>query len=257
MTSVAVRDFIPPIVPRIVRKLRRLVGQVSDSSPRFHPYDKISPTLAPKWIIDIGANVGDTAVAALKSFPHAKVICFEPVPTTFGVLQRTLAEYAERVHLYPQALSSRSGTALINITSFHGANSLEPQSQHHRQFNPHVREERREEISLTTLDELADSLPTRYADVVKIDVEGHELAVLQGGSQFFRHRVDTLIVEIAFQRDSAWEEQSFLKIHTLLDEYGFRLINIYDIHRSETDDMMVTQMDCVFRHRSRLPALPA
>jgi len=249
---ITAQDFVPPIVHRAARAVKRLAPWLDTRPSRLHPFDNLPSSISPKWIIDVGANVGDTVIAALKTFPQANVICFEPVPSTLETLRNNLATYADRVHLVPKALSSRGGTALINITSFHGANSLEPQAAHHRRINPHVHEQRQEEISLVTLDDAATTLPTRYADIVKIDVEGHELAVLEGGPRFFRECVDTIMIEIAFARDASWDEQGFLKIYTLLDSYGFCLVNIYDIWRTPMDQVMIPQMDCVFRHRSRL-----
>src|SRR3981081_3803130 len=52
---------------------------------------------------DVGANIGQTAVEALASFPSASIICFEPHPTTFDRLSRRMAQ-EQRVAVHRLAL---------------------------------------------------------------------------------------------------------------------------------------------------------
>jgi len=92
-------------------------------------------------------------------------------------------------------------------------------------------------------------------DIVKIDVEGHEIELLKGGEEFFSSFVDTIIIEVSFQRDTSWDNQLSLQIFNLLNDYGFSLINIFDVYNVDaSQDMMIVQMDCVFRHRTKLPS---
>lgn len=245
------RDFIPPLFCKIRNHIIRKLQRESAPNP---PFDSVSPDLEAKWILDVGANYGHVTIAGLTTYANSKAICFEPVKDTFQQLQTNLAPYGGRVVFYNQALSDTNGTANINITSTHGASSIEAQSAFHMAFNPHVREIRQEEIELVRLDDVALNFPTDYIDILKIDVEGHELNVLKGGAGFISSRVDTIIIEIALQRDQSWEKQSVFEIFALLDNWGFRLINIYDLHRVKNSSMVLVQMDCVFRHKSRLPA---
>lgn len=91
---------------------------------------------------------------------------------------------------------------------------------------------------------------------MKIDVEGHELKVLEGGKKFIEKNVDTIIIEIAFQREQSWEEQKFISVFTFMKALGFCLVNIYDVcnatNSQTSSNLMISQMDCVFRHKSKL-----
>jgi FkbM family methyltransferase len=204
--------------------------------------------------LDVGANVGDVSEAALISYPQCRVICFEPVKATFEALRKRLESYGDRVVLINEALSDSNGTCEINITSFHGANSISLQSDFHKQMNPHVYEVGKEIIRIVRLDDIAARLGDQKIDVMKVDVEGHELSVLMGGIDFIRDRVDTIIIEISLMRDQSWEQQSVSKIFSLMDRLGFRLINLFDIHniKSRNKNMMCVQVDCVFRHIKKL-----
>lgn len=249
MARVSISDFIPPIVPRLIKLTNRLINP----NVRRHPFDQVPANLNAKLIIDVGANVGDVAAAALRTYPSSRVICFEPVGSTRATLERRLAPFGDRVVIYKEALSNTNGSAEINITSFHGANSISAQSSMHSTLNPHVKEIGKETISLVRLDELAKERNFPKVDILKIDVEGHEYEVLVGGKEFISANVDTIIVEASLMRDSSLQSQSVIEVFSLLSEMGFRLINVFDLHHVEVENfpLMCVQMDCVFRHESR------
>jgi len=220
---------------------------------RFHPFDAIPVKIQAKWIMDVGANVGDVTVAALESYPECNVICFEPVKETFNKLQQNVMRYGTRTHLYNFALANEDGGAEINLTTFHGANSIMPQAPFHKHFNPHVQESGKEIITLKRLDDIADKLPARHIDIMKIDVEGYEVEVIKGAEQFICNCVDTIIIEISLMRDPSWRQQAIVQIISLLDKFGFALINIFDLHNAPaTEEMMLVQMDCAFRKKNLL-----
>lgn len=248
MPRISISEFLPPIIPRLIKFAKR---SISATVPR-HPFDQVPSRLDAKVILDIGANVGDVALAALHTYPLSKVICFEPVQATRAVLEQRLRPFGERAVIFKEALSDTAGSAEINITSFHGANSISAQSSMHSTLNPHVKEVGKETISLVRLDEFAKINDFPNIDILKIDVEGHELEVLIGGKEFISTKVDTIIVEASLMRDSSLERQSVIEIFSLLNEMGFRLINIFDLHHVEDFPLMCIQMDCVFRHKSRL-----
>ncbi len=251
------RDFIPPILLKTIHYLRKRNNQYHRRT--FGAFDYVPLDIDAKWIIDIGANVGQIAVAALKTYPNANVICFEPVKSTFEKLRANLAPYSTRVELYNLAVSDKSGDAEIHVTNYHAASSLREQSAFYNLYNPGIRCIGKQRIKTVSLDEFARNLSTTSVDILKIDVEGFELNVLRGGREFIKNNVDTIMIEVSFQRDSSWESQTIVDIFILLRDLGFRLINIYDLYNQKgveaekyTSHMMVTQMDCVFRNKRNL-----
>lgn len=249
MGRIAINDFIPPIFLRAIRYANR---SMYTSKIKLHPFDQVPCDIDPKWILDVGANIGDVSLAALKTYPGCQVICFEPVAATFEILSKRVAPYHDRVRLFNKALSNSNGVGEINITSFHGANSIARQSRTHSTLNPHVSEIGKEQISLVRLDDVCHEFGGSKIDIMKIDVEGHEHEVIQGGINFIRDNVDTIIIEASLMRDESWERQSVIDIFSLLHEMGFRLINVFDLHYAPNSKLMCVQMDCVFRHKSKL-----
>lgn len=252
MALIQLKELIPPLFFRVIKYLEKKIIRIKGGIVRTPPFDAIPKDVNVKWILDVGANVGDVAVSALKSFPGAQVICLEPVNKTYDILKKRLHPYSERSHLFNVALSDVEGTGLINITTFHGANSIETQAQFHRDFNPHVREVSKEEITLVRLDDFAFKFPSQKIDIMKIDVEGHELNVLKGGANFISNNVDVIIIEIALMRDQTLKNQAVFEIFSFFNDIGFCLLNVMDLHHVENETMQLVQMDCVFRNMKNI-----
>ena len=255
MRQIAFTEFIPPIFFRVINYVKRRLKVVRNQKVRSPPFDNLPTGFEAKWILDIGANVGDVAVAALNSYKESNIICFEPVQKTYDALKDRLDPFGDRVQLHKVALSNTTGVGEINITTFHGANSIAPQASFHKECNPHVQEMGKESIELVRLDDYCARFPCDRIDVMKIDVEGHELDVLKGGLQFISSRVDFIIIEVSLMRDQSWENQAIFEIFAILKTAGFRLLNIMDLHRTGDGSALLTQMDCVFRHISKCDPL--
>ncbi len=247
MRQIAIAEFVPPIVFRAIQYFKRKITTALGTQYKLAPFSSLPLEFEAKWVLDIGANVGDVTIAALKSYKESKVICFEPVQSTYDGLEKRLSPYSNRVFMHKVALSNSNGTGEINITTSHGANSIAAQASLHKKYNPHVQEVGKEKIVLARLDDYHTSLPCQQIDVMKIDVEGHELDVLKGGINFITNCVDIIIIEISLMRDQSLEDQAIFEIFAILKKAGFRLINAIDLHRSQDGSAMLVQMDCVFR----------
>lgn len=240
-------DFIPPILIKIVQRLNRRLYNLP-----YHPFNHIPSDIKPQYFLDIGANVGDVTLKALKSYPKCKAICFEPVQQTFNILKQNLMGLEDRVLLYNKGLSITEEDLDIHITSFHGANSILPQSKLHK-LATGVNEVRKEKIHLLKLDDISKEFPTKNIDIMKIDVEGFELNVLRGGFNFIKENVDIIMIEVAPYRIDDLASNYINDIFEFMKQAGFTLISVYDLapmkyHRN----LKLGQMDCVFRNNKNL-----
>jgi len=144
-------------------------------------------------IVDVGANYGEMLVGV--DLPRAaKVIAIEPSPYVFPCLLRTLQESGLDVQVIEAAASDHSGEVTININRTWSGKSSVIAGQ--SQSEGHVLETHM--VPATTL----DALIARPAEggirlLVKIDVEGHEAAVLRGLGRLLSEAEDfTALVEI-------------------------------------------------------------
>lgn len=149
------------------------------------------------WVLDIGANVGQYACRFAQLVGRTgHVIAFEPVPETFDILASNVARFALRnVTLLNVAASDRSELAGITIPLTAGGVRNYYWAQLSRD-RPDFR------VLCLPVDALGIQAEVR---LVKIDVEGHELAVLRGMRGLLERCHPKLIVE-----DNVPEVASFL-----------------------------------------------
>jgi FkbM family methyltransferase len=148
-------------------------------------------------VLDIGANVGYYSLAAAPLVGSGgRVYAFEPVAQQFGRLkENVLRNGIPHVLPYQLALSEKSGQAVMHLDDeFNtGSASLRPAG---------LSNVWDEIVACTTLDDFAESHALDRLDVIKIDVEGYESAVLMGGHKVLERFHPVLLVEVkdALQR---------------------------------------------------------
>lgn len=139
---------------------------------------RVAPELS--TVFDVGANVGDWTAELLAANSAAKCHCFEPVPGTRAKLEARGMK--GDVTINPFGLSSEPGSfTLYNYGDGSGLNSLyrrEDLEAKNKNLKPTVIE-----IPLETLDGYAERNGIEQIDLLKIDVEGHELSVLRGATR--------------------------------------------------------------------------
>lgn len=144
---------------------------------------------------DVGANVGlYTLYAALRD--DVTVTAFEPVAATFAQLTENIAlsGASERVVPLCVALSSRSGVAPLYLASTEpGAamHSLGAPENVKGRFDP----VRKQQVPAFRGDDLLKQLRICAPQHVKIDVDGHELSVLEGFGSLL-DQIRTICIEI-------------------------------------------------------------
>ena len=123
--------------------------------------------------IDIGAHVGFFSILyRLATGPEGMVFAFEPLPETFSRLQNNLAfnEFSN-VHPIPLALSDRCG-----VETFH----INPQNEGESTLLARGNSASCK-VNVSTLDTCFAEGFSQRPRLMKLDVEGVELRVLQGG----------------------------------------------------------------------------
>jgi FkbM family methyltransferase len=179
----------------------------------------LSPRPGRIRVLDVGANVGRWSVAMLAAAQQAGRLAdldlhsFEPSAFTFGRLRETLRE--QDASLVRAALSDQAGSAVLHVAApGAGTNSL------HRP--PTCVSTATEEVPVTTLEAYADRVGIDDVRLVKIDAEGHDLAVLRGARQLFARQ---RICVAQFEYNHRWiYARCFLRdAFDLLQPLGYRI----------------------------------
>jgi FkbM family methyltransferase len=131
-----------------------------------------------KTVVDVGANVGDWSLAALRAWPSAFVHAFEVAPQTFRTLEEQVARepHRQRVRLNQCGLSERSGVQTMYFFPNHPELTCDRPRHEGRAVVPF-------EATMVAGDEYAEEHGLRSIDFLKVDVEGAELSVLKGFSR--------------------------------------------------------------------------
>lgn len=138
------------------------------------------PHPRPNTILDIGASHGQFAGDALRAFPGVRIYSFEPIPECFDELV-TLSKSAPTVHPINLAISDHEGEQDLWVSSFRDSSSLQEMLPAHLEAWPHTAIEKKITVKLARLDEAVSDLILAEPILAKIDVQGHELAVIRGG----------------------------------------------------------------------------
>ena len=131
---------------------------------------------APRLAVDIGGNIGEYTAQLRSRQPTLEVHVFEPALTNINAL-RTRFHNDAAVHLVPSAVARESGAStLFADAAGSGMASLSKRKLDH--FGIHFTHS--ETISTIRFEDYwTDVLKCRPIDIVKLDIEGHEMAALE------------------------------------------------------------------------------
>jgi FkbM family methyltransferase len=161
-------------------------------------------------IIDVGANIGLYAcIAASRGPDSCTVVAFEPVPENLQYLRQNLEQnnLSARVVVEGKAIGESAGDIKIYLAEG-SIGTHSPSSENALGSTTYI------SAPMVTLDEYAAEHLQRPVDVLKVDVEGYEGAVLRGASHMLRHNSPTLFAE-------------FVPFH--LENCGFSPVDFLDI----------------------------
>jgi FkbM family methyltransferase len=188
---------IQELLEKAIRINHRLVPFVPNG--RMLALDLKRAGCQPMVIFDVGANIGQTATCFADHFPGSAIYSFEPVEETFKLLQKKVTGSAQ-IHCFQLGLGARSGTrSMYTCRDYNGLATLQHQAVSDSHFD------RMEQVIITTGAEFCDAQQISAIDLLKIDVEGHELAVLEGFGARLRNDVKMIYAETGFDRADAYK----------------------------------------------------
>jgi FkbM family methyltransferase len=211
--------------PVLRRALRHKVLPATEHLPVLRHLPEVA------LVVDIGANVGQFALVARYRWPEARIVSFEPLAACAAQV-RTLFAGDARFECRLLALTDHAGTDTFHVTGQEDSSSLLPVAA--RQVEEFATDEAR--VVRVETARLDDALPVAAlpdggaAILVKIDTQGTELAVLQGGEALLG-RATHLLVEVSFVELYQGQADAG-EVTTWLADRGWDLRSVYDVKTS-------------------------
>ncbi len=142
--------------------------------------------------IDVGANVGLYSLVVRQAMcATGRVLSIEPSATTAATLREHVAWSAQPgVEVFECALSSSSGMAQLAERKDDWGKASLARAEAGQTRSP---------VETRTLDDLVQETGVEVVDLIKIDVEGHELEVLKGAKDTIERMLPTIVIEYSPQ----------------------------------------------------------
>lgn len=177
------------------------------------------------YLLDVGANIGLLTIPFARSVTQRPLaaVAVEAVPDNLAVLRRNidLNELQDAIRIVPFALGEVSGTAEIQVEGdLHagegtGTANIMPVDSTYECV--------RQTIVVKTLDELTATGVPSGCSVMKIDTDGYDLKVLQGGVAFLAQERPLIFGEFS-RHCLAWHGQTLADIITFADGNGYEVL---------------------------------
>lgn len=153
----------------------------------------VPDALAPEVIMDIGANVGSSALAFKQQFPNARILCFEPAENNFKLLQKNTAGL-DGIELFQFGLGPEDNEAeLHGVPNCFGSYSLIEKVS--------AKSGVVEKVRIRNPMEVLSELGIDNVGLMKIDTEGYEYQILNSITPEFRANHIQWIVGELHSRD--------------------------------------------------------
>jgi FkbM family methyltransferase len=142
-------------------------------------------------VLDIGANIGMTALEFAKKVQNGKVVCFEPSPSNFAQLSENIS-----INSFKNIIASNTGIGTV-AGQFKLFNVVDNNPGMKRILTDAESQDfESETIVVDTLESQLEKLNTAEVHAIKIDVEGFEMEVLKSATAILRKYKPILFIEL-------------------------------------------------------------
>lgn len=180
-------------------------------------------------VFDIGAHEGAVAALYREAFPRSTVHCFEPFPRAFEELERRFLS-DPLTFCHGVAVSNTRGKASLNANRSAATNSLLATDARAASYWGDGLLDTRSKVSVdtTTVDGFCEAQAIAHIDILKIDVQGAEYAVLEGASETLSKRRVSLIYTELLTCPTYQGQHQLHEYLALLADLGYEFIDFFN-----------------------------
>lgn len=200
-------------------------------------------------VCDIGAHQGYISLKLAEMFPSSKIYSFEPYSHSFEILRKK-TEINSNIVPINCALSSSNGEMNLYINAQDSTNSLSPTGEMGKKYQSWQTETlSTENVRVFTLNSWGKQNSVTKIEVLKLDVQGFELKVLQGAEEYLKSTLRLLYTEVEFVKIYK-ENCLYFELEEFLRRCNFELFQLYNL--TSGDDGQLVTGDAIFIRRDRV-----
>jgi FkbM family methyltransferase len=191
---------------------------------KLHKPELFFSTVPVATVIDVGANVGQFAHAIRDVQPSCAIHSFEPVPSAATELRESFLG-DRKFFSYEVAISDREGETRFEVNEFSHSSSILPITDKQKKMFPFASTTKQITVQVTTLDRWLNGKDLQRPVLLKLDVQGNELAALQGARALLSE-TDYILTEVNFF-NLYHGQPSFDDLYNVISPLGFQLADFY------------------------------
>ncbi len=201
-------------------------------------------------VLDVGAGVGQYGTRLRRSGYAGRIVSFEPLDRSRMELERRAREDGNW-QVRPEGLGESDGASVLHVSGNPGSSSVLDMLEAHRSAAPGSGTVGKQPIAVRRLDSvLAEMRRGASQPMLKLDVQGYELAVLRGAGEALR---DCCLVQLEMSTVPLYGGAPLREeIERFLEAAGFDLAGVLQGFSDPTTGRML-QLDGLFLRRDRLP----
>jgi FkbM family methyltransferase len=216
-------SYEPELIKNYGQKLNKLMAQMADEASkkifasallsRMHGDDgylRISPycqychpvvkAFPNETVLDAGGLSGDTAKVFFEQMQHrGKIYCFEPCIDHYELLCKSLKDYDYNEIVVPVCKGIWKERATVSFKQFFD----EPGCSR-------IVSDGEQRIEVISIDEFVQEEGLDRVDLIKSDIEGAEMELLQGAEKTIRKYIPKLQISIYHYIEHLWEIQEYI-----------------------------------------------
>jgi len=238
-----VQSMLKPFGYRIAR-LQGAAATPKDGTGEAYDVQRRLVTNPNPTIFDVGAHIGDVTRSYKRLFPDACIHSFEPFPESYEQLERAVSGMPS-IHCHRLAISDSNGTMTLKANASAATNSLLAVDERASGYWGTGLLDTHAQIAIetVTLDSFCAQEGIDHIDILKLDVQGAEFAVLEGAGELLSAARISLVYMELILVPTYQGQKSFREYLELFEAKNYRLLDFYNPVRS---DSRLLQVDLIF-----------
>ena len=216
-------------------------------------------------ILDIGANIGGLSLPFAKIYvPLGKVYSFEPDLEVISQLKKNIEiNHLKNITVVPKALQENAGIQEIEFTqrrqndeadrTNRGLSTIQEVDHNYRKLFTL----KKQIVKCTTIDHFVEEKQIEKIELIKIDVEGSEIRVLNGGINTIQRDLPIIVYEFSSIYDEMFNFPNTKKTFQFMKDKGYQQFKIIKEGKIEKFDEYSEEplLDIICFHKTKVPKI--